>query len=186
MPALAETGVQGAAASSAGRIHRGALVAEPGPVAQTATAYARPEVEEKAGTLFEGTAEVPMLAQIDLRVEDSRKDPGVLEEIVSGGRLDGAVRQGSLCGDPGDQIFGVHDGGGGKAGARSRMESMIQPSRISMALRVSGLKAESSSSVSNPSERIPVSIVSACERLGSLKRRARLRSRCSTILKMSR
>jgi hypothetical protein len=43
------------------------------------------------------------------------------------------------------------------------------PSSDLMALRVSGLKLENSSSVSNPTERIRASIVSALERFGSLK-----------------
>jgi hypothetical protein len=45
---------------------------------------------------------------------------------------------------------------------------------------------ENSFSVSNPSERIRASIVSAFERLGSLKIFAISRSRCSMILKTSR
>ena len=58
--------------------------------------------------------------------------------------------------------------------------------RNPMVLRVSGLKLENSCSVSNPSERIRASIVSARERFGSLKILAIFRSRRSMILKISR
>lgn len=66
--------------------------------------------------------------------------------------------------------------------------SEVQPAPSSnlMALRVSGLKPENSSSVSNPNERIRASNVSAFERFVSLKMLAISRSRCSTILKISR
>ena len=49
-----------------------------------------PEVEKEACAVLEGTAEVAMLPQIDLRIEDSREDPGVLEEVVPRRRLGGA------------------------------------------------------------------------------------------------
>lgn len=49
----------------------------------TAAARVGPEVEEETRAVLEGTAEVTVLAQIGLRVEDFREDPGVLEEVVS-------------------------------------------------------------------------------------------------------
>ena len=81
-----------------------------------------PEVEKEACAVLEGTAEVAMLAQIDLRIEDSREDPGVLEEVVPRRRLGGAVGQGSFCGQPRDEVFRIDDGGGGKARPCSHME----------------------------------------------------------------
>jgi|HubBroStandDraft_4_1064222.scaffolds.fasta_scaffold26209_2 hypothetical protein len=39
------------------------------------------------------------------RIEDSREDPGVLEEVVPRWRLGGAVGQGSFCGQPRDEVF---------------------------------------------------------------------------------
>jgi hypothetical protein len=44
-----------------------------------------PEVEEKARAALQGTAEVTVLAQIDIRVENSREYPAVLEKVICGG-----------------------------------------------------------------------------------------------------
>ena len=59
-------------------------------------------------------------------------------------------------------------------------------SNIWMTPRVSELRLENSSSVSNPTERIRASIISPCDRFRPLKSRAISRSRRSMILKMSR
>ena len=77
-----------------------------------------PEVEKEARAVLEGTAEVAMLAQIDLRIEDSGKDPGVLEEVVLGRRLGGGVGQGPFRGEPRDELIGIDDSGCGKAGTQ--------------------------------------------------------------------
>jgi hypothetical protein len=79
---------------------------------------------------LEGTAEVAMLAQIDLRIEDSREDPGVLEEVVPRRRLGGAVGQGSFCGQPRDEVFRIDDGGGRKARPCCHKELHPTPSSI--------------------------------------------------------
>jgi len=59
-----------------------------------------PEVEKEACPVLEGTAEVAMLAQIELRIEDPREDPGVLEEVVRSRRAWWGVGQGAFCGEP--------------------------------------------------------------------------------------
>jgi hypothetical protein len=56
-----------------------------------------------------------MLAQIELRIEDPRGDPGVLEEVVPSPRFGGGVGQGAFCGEPRDEVFGIDDGGCGEA-----------------------------------------------------------------------
>jgi len=62
----------------------------------------------------------------------------------------------------------------------------LAPSSRPIALRVSELKLENSSSTSNPASRICASMVRALERFGSLNILAISRFRCSMILKTSR
>jgi len=73
-----------------------------------------PVIEEsnraRARALLEATTEVAVLAQIDLRVEDSRKDQAVLEKIVSRRRFGGTIGYGSLRGQPGDEALRANDG----------------------------------------------------------------------------
>jgi hypothetical protein len=59
-----------------------------------------------------------VLAQIDFRVENSGENPAVLEKVISPRRLFGAVGQGALRGQPGNEAIRAEDGGGGVAGAR--------------------------------------------------------------------
>lgn len=63
-----------------------------------------------------------MLALTDLRMDDSREDPGVLEEVVPSRGLGRDVAQGSFCREPRDEVFGIDDGGCGKARPCSHME----------------------------------------------------------------
>ena len=60
-----------------------------------------------------------------LRVEDSREDPGVLEEVVSCWWLNGAVCQVAFRSEPRDEILGVNNRGGGEAGARNHLASSV-------------------------------------------------------------
>src|SRR5215469_6678447 len=72
--------------------------------------------------------EQPVLAQIELRIEDPREDPGVLEEVVPSRRLSGRVGQGAFCGEPRDEVFGIDNGGCGEARPCSHMELYSAPS----------------------------------------------------------
>jgi transposase-like protein len=97
----------------------------------------------------------------------------------------------AIAADGKEQIRELHEKIGELTVERDFFEGALgkchpPPSSNSMALRVSGLKPENSSWVSNPSERIRASIVSAFERFGSLKMLAISRSRSSMILKISR
>ena len=145
-----------------------------------------PEVEEKARAALEATAEVTVFAQIDFRVENSGKNPAVLEKIVCRRWLFGAVGQGTLRGQPRNGAFRADDSGGGESRACRNTEDSPTPSSNSTALRVSGLNLENSSSVSIPAARNRASIVRALERFGSLNILDISRSRCSMILKISR
>src|ERR1700722_6645535 len=76
-----------------------------------------PEFEEKFRFAFAVASEVAVLAQIDLRVEDSRQNPAVLEKVVPRWRLGGAVGEGGCRPQPRYETSGSRDSGGGESGA---------------------------------------------------------------------
>src|ERR1700677_3417869 len=84
-----------------------------------------PEIKKKARIFFEATTKIAVLTQIDLRVEDSGEDPAILEKIVSRRRFGGAVGQGSLGGQPGDEAFRADDGRGGKSRGCNHLGSSL-------------------------------------------------------------
>lgn len=65
--------------------------------------------------MFERTAEIAVLAEIDMLVKDIRKNPGVLEEVVPRRRLDRAVRKRPLRRQSWYKILGFDNRAGGEA-----------------------------------------------------------------------
>jgi hypothetical protein len=74
-----------------------------------------PELEQETCTVFVRTAEIAVLAEIDMLVKDLRKNPGVLEEVVPRRRLDRAVRKRPLRRQPRYKILGFDNRAGGEA-----------------------------------------------------------------------
>ena len=74
-----------------------------------------PKVEKEMCAILERTAEIAVLAEIDILVKDLGKNPGVLEEIVLCRRLGRAVSERPLRRQPRYDISGVDNRAGGEA-----------------------------------------------------------------------